>query len=194
MKSEALEQAEERLGRARAALQTLKSKGDRKSRESAWLDLISALGTAYSKLEQGAKGEGKSQAWFGKKKKERRDDPLLQYVHQARNAAEHGIERGSHYAEQSVSFTGLKPGAMAGLQMTADGLKPFSTDPDMPLHFVEHDVVLTTVRNHGVMFHPPIEHLGRSLDDTGTTRVAELAVQYVTELIEEARSLVRQTK
>lgn len=190
MRPDALKQAEERLCRARQSLQVLETRGDRSDRESAWLDLITALGTVYSKLEQGSKGNGKSSAWFGRRKNERRVDPLLQYLHQARNAAEHGIARGARYAKQAVSFTGMKPGTMAGLKMTPDGLKPFSTDPDMQLNFVEDDLALMTVRNQGAMFHPPTSHLGAPLKKTGARDVAKLAVEYVDAMVEDARSFV----
>jgi|GEM_PF-2544616 len=190
MDGDALEQAKERLSRARDALAILKGKGLRGPRESAWLDVISALGTVNSKLEQGAKANSKSAAWFTNRKRECKNDPLLQYVHQSRNAAEHGITRGSHYAKQAVSFTGMKPGTTAGLQMTAQGLKPFSTDPDMQLNFVEDDIVLMAVRNRGVVYPPPTRHLDSELEQTSASHVADLAVTYFEEMIIDAQNLV----
>jgi hypothetical protein len=187
---EALDQAEERLSRAKAALETLHSKGDQKGRESAWIDLITALGTFYSKLEQGAKGVNKSSAWFGRKKNERKSDPLLAYVHHARNSAEHGIAKSAHYAKGAVSFTGMmKPGTEAGLRFTPEGLRPFSTDPDLELRFVENDVHLLTVRDRGVLYQPPTEHLGKLLTEFGASKIGVLAVTYAEQMIAEARAL-----
>ena len=45
--------------------------------EEAWTDFLLAASTIYTKLEQGAKTSGQSAAWFGRKKKQRRDDPVL---------------------------------------------------------------------------------------------------------------------
>src|SRR5207249_4288002 len=64
--------------------------------ELAWSAFIMAASTIYSKLEQGAKSSGKSQGWFGRKKKERRTDALLRYLHFARNSDEHGLEFGTY--------------------------------------------------------------------------------------------------
>ena len=189
MNADAIEQAEERLVSATKALAVLKANGDRRERESAWIDLITALGTVYSKLEQGAKQIDKSRMWFDIKKKERKSDPLLAYIHHARNSAEHGIVRTGRYAIQSVSFTGMKPGATAGLRLTPEGMRPFSTDPDLELRFVENDVSLLTVHDRGVMFHPPTEHLGKTLAEFGASHIGTLAVEYVETMLIEANTL-----
>jgi hypothetical protein len=51
------------------------------------------LQPVFTKLEQGAKSHPKSQPWSGPVKHQRRTDALLQYIHQARNSDEHGIQR-----------------------------------------------------------------------------------------------------
>ena len=43
-------------------------------------------------LNKAAKVSGKASAWYGRVKKLRKDDPLLSYMHHARNSEEHGIE------------------------------------------------------------------------------------------------------
>jgi hypothetical protein len=62
--------------------------------------------TIYSKLEQGAKGCGPSDAWFGRKKYDRKTDPLLRYIHHARNADEHGLEAVTSHDPASLSVGG----------------------------------------------------------------------------------------
>ena len=59
--------------------------------EAAWTDFLVSTNAIYTILEVGAKGSPQSRQWFGRKKIERRNDPLLQYLHQARNADEHGM-------------------------------------------------------------------------------------------------------
>ena len=191
MISAAVEQAEERLKRAKIALQTVTTGGDRKDRESAWIDLISALATVYSKLEQGAKSSAKSAAWFGSKKHMRRTDQLLAYIHHARNSAEHGISPPATFVRQAVSFHGvMKPGTMAGLHLTNEGMRPISNDPDLKLRFVENDVRLLTVKDRDVVYHPPTEHLGQALTAFGASQIGSLAVSYVEQMVKEARTLI----
>ncbi len=93
MDSQALEQAKGKLQRADKALYALKTATNYDEAEEAWSDFLLAASTIYSKLEQGSKSKGTSAGWFGRKKKERKDDPLLRFLHHARNSDEHGIER-----------------------------------------------------------------------------------------------------
>jgi hypothetical protein len=93
MDAQAVERAKGRVRRAEKALQALKEATNYDEAEEAWSNFLLAASTIYSKLEQGSKSKGKSAGWFGRKKKERKDDPLLRFLHHARNSDEHGIER-----------------------------------------------------------------------------------------------------
>src|ERR1700722_15573764 len=93
MNKSAVLQAKQRLIKLEKSLAGLRAAGTTEDAEEAWTDFLLAASTIYSKLEQGAKGYRISEPWFGRKKKERRDDQLLRYLHFARNSAEHGIER-----------------------------------------------------------------------------------------------------
>jgi hypothetical protein len=75
------------------SLKELKETKDPAIIETLWENFLIAANGIYSKLERGAKTNGKSKAWYGRKKHERKNDPLLSYLHHARNAAEHGIQR-----------------------------------------------------------------------------------------------------
>lgn len=78
--------------------------------ETAWSDFLVFANRVFSKLEQGAKSNGKSKAWFDSKKHERRTNTLLRYVHHARNADEHGIRRVTE-KEPGGIVLGVGPGA-----------------------------------------------------------------------------------
>jgi len=68
-----------RLEKAKVALNRLENVTVRSQVESAWSDLLLAASGIYSKLEQASKASNKTKTWFGKIKKERKDDPLLSY-------------------------------------------------------------------------------------------------------------------
>jgi hypothetical protein len=93
MNPQAIHQAQQRLARASQALETLGAATSYDEAETAWSDFLLACSTVYSKLEQGAKGVGASEAWFGRQKHIRKKHPVLRYLHFARNSDEHGIER-----------------------------------------------------------------------------------------------------
>jgi len=110
MDKRAITQSTQRIQKARSAL-------DRLNRAKTFLEMQSA---------QGAKGYGRSEAWFGRKKKERRDDDLLKYMWQARNSDEHGIveiisEQEGYQAQGSfMKVTGFK-GSIVGEPEFYDG-------------------------------------------------------------------------
>lgn len=93
MDAVAVERARGRLERAERAFADFKSAAGYAEAEDAWTDFLLACSTIYSQLEQGAKTSGKSAAWFGRQKALRKAQPVLRYLHFARNADEHGIER-----------------------------------------------------------------------------------------------------
>src|SRR5438045_1159874 len=92
MKTTAIDKAHEHLELARAAAENLHAENGFKPYQQAWSLFLSQVSRFYSKMEQGSKGCGKSEGWFGRKKHERRSDPLLSYIHHARDADEHGLE------------------------------------------------------------------------------------------------------
>jgi hypothetical protein len=108
MDAQAVAQARTRLAKAEKSSAALKIATTIEDAEKAWTDFLVAAGAVYSKLEQGAKANGRSLAWFGKKKRERKTDPLLRYLHFARNSSEHGIERVSAATADNVDLNGRK--------------------------------------------------------------------------------------
>jgi hypothetical protein len=93
MEGNAVVQAAARLAKAEKSLGALKAASNFDEAEEAWSDFLLAASGIYAKLEQGAKGSRKSAGWFGRQKKARKDNPVLNYLHRARNSDEHGIRR-----------------------------------------------------------------------------------------------------
>ncbi len=104
MNPHALVQARQRFARADAAIAEFEAASNYCEAETAWTDFLLAASTIYSKLEQGAKGNGKSGAWFGRQKKARKDNQILRYLHFARNSDEHGIERVTERSENNKNI------------------------------------------------------------------------------------------
>jgi hypothetical protein len=89
----AVERAEARYKRAELALLEFRAADNYQDAESAWTVFLTSASSIYSQLEQGAKGHGRAEGWYGRQKRMRKDNPILCYLHFARNAEEHGIER-----------------------------------------------------------------------------------------------------
>lgn len=191
MDANALRQAKSRLAKAILAIEAMRVATNVEEAEAAWTDFLLAAATIYSKLEQGAKSNGKSQAWFGRKKKERRDDQLLRYLHFARNSDEHGIER---IVETSVENAGMKFNERIPLKVQK--VDPVTHKPvGEPMDAVIAGPTIRPVRAHDSRFgdycDPPTEHRGVMIKGGGNFcyDVGIKGTAYLSELIGEAENL-----
>jgi hypothetical protein len=194
----ALEHAQIKLQKAERSLDRLKEADNFKDAEEAWSDFLLAAATIYSKFEQGSKGNNKSQEWYGRKKKERKDDPLLRYLHQARNSDEHGIERVVARGGNKTGFGGhpLKFGERVPVTIKAldKNMQPFNTPETTSDGFLDGPSLrLVTVhdRRYGDHCDPPMQHLGKQIEpaDNFVYGVGFLGLTYFKSLVAEAASL-----
>lgn len=91
MNLNAITKAESRLRLATQQLESCSNAANHNDFADAWYLFLVAAKNVLTTLEQGAKSSAQSRQWFGAKKQERKDDPLLQYLFQARNDEEHGL-------------------------------------------------------------------------------------------------------
>ncbi|MGZ8362693.1 MAG: hypothetical protein ACXW3D_02430 [Caulobacteraceae bacterium] len=188
MKAQAVDQARSRLDKAYALLEIMKGESDAQKIQLMWTDFLLAVGAIYSKLEQGSKGNSRSEAWFGHKKGERKKDPLLSYLHHARNSDEHGIEP---VTERHSSYIRMPPRGSVTLQ--SDGKNTWTViESSGAIEYANDLVVMIPVidRRYGDVFDPPVTHLGRPLKGSSPMMAANLAVVYFENLIEDAWRLV----
>lgn len=192
MNPSAIEQAEELYENATQAILALKAAASHKEADKAWLTFLAASQTIYSKLEQGAKGFPKSEPWFGRQKQLRKKDPLLRYLHFARNSNEHGIERvtARSNANAQLKFNERHPFKMRRLDQ--ETLQPVGDPIDVVVAGPTIKLVRVYDRKHGDFCDPPAEHLGRTLPngrdfplDCGVA-----ALTYFKLMLAEAKALV----
>ena len=192
----AIDQAKQRLSKAEKSLNELLGSTDFRQAESAWVDFLISTSSIYSKLEQGAKGYPKSEPWFGRKKNERRSDPLLSYLHHARNSSEHGIAltvgetppnmdglgRSLKFNERTELFKFQAHDPQTG-ELKAEGEALFAGPTLKPVR-------VTDVR-FGDVFEPPRSHLGKDIPFCDfADGLARQALIYFSSLIAEAETLV----
>ena len=202
IESASIRQSVARLRKARDALTRLEAAMTLDDAESAWADLLLSGNAIYSKLEQGSKASGKASAWFGRAKKARKDDPLLSYMHHARNSEEHGIEDITKRMEAGQATITIRepfdPGKLQGLQLNigADGrghVQVSSSNEDVVSTQMYEKPSLALVRVKDPRFNdhfdPPYEHLGAKLPDQLPLTIAKLFVAHLARLTDDARSL-----
>ena len=148
--------------------------------ESAWTYFLTAASGVYSKLEQGAKTNGKSQAWYGRVKHERRKDQLLSYLHHARNTEEHSLE--SSADQVGITMTPANP----LVRIEGDTIYlPQNMKPGPIANFKAPYLRLLDVKDnlHGDVFKVPENHLGQKIVDNSPLGVAKLGLGYLETLV-----------
>jgi len=211
MDSRAIEKAKSRLRVAKRALSDLKGSATFGDFADHWYVFLTSAKNVYTVLEQGAKDSPQSRQWFGAKKQIRKDDPLLQYLYEARNDDEHGLgnsvsltperhEIGVAQDGYSRSMT-LNGGPFRNVTVTGCGTAVVfeGGPPPSDLKVTALDgkpvlakrtpatTVLTEVTARGDRkYAPPKEHLGNAITDCSPIGVAEIAITYLSSLLEEA--------
>lgn len=213
MKSSVLPQVGDRIRRCREAVSAIENAEDYQASLRAWIDFLTAANTVYSKLEQGAKGCGKSEAWYGRKKHERKKDPLLAYIHQARNADEHGVSPISSVHPGGAVIRGegaykIDGGVVTsttnfnvvfeqdGPRLEVTGNTDFGlslvheSGPPPEVEILRPQVLLIPIRDErfNTVFFPPSSHLGKPVEPLARI-VASLGLTYLEGLLKEAYSL-----
>ena len=197
MKQIAIDKAKLRLEKAKLSLAQARTAKSYADFVSAWTDFLVHANSVYTILEQGAKASPQGRQWFGAKKKERREDQLLQYLHQARNADEHGLEPVSKLTAGSLSIGAEGSIHIEHLIIDKDGkvdlrLGPGSTGKPI-IKVTPASAVLMPVTDdrYGTTFHPPTEHKGKKLTDASPAAVAALGLAHHEALLAEATQFVK---
>lgn len=189
----ALRHAKARLVKATEAVAALQVADTFDAVEAAWTDFLISAATIYSKLEQGAKINGKSNAWFGRVKKVRKDDQLLSYMHHARNSDEHGIQDTSH--RKAVGAEWVYPdGQKTVVRFESPDviLTEHKEDGKIPMNRIIRytDVVRVHDNRYNDLFDPPTAHLGEPLGTLNPVDLARIALPYLQSLVGEAGALL----
>lgn len=187
------------LERAKEALSSMQNADSFEKMEVAWSDFLTMSNRVYTKLEQGAKTVGKSNAWFGRKKHERRQAPLLKYIKNARDADEHGLDRITERTPGGIgiNFPGRDRVAIKHARIGGGKIELETEDPTTPIAvtIIPASVKLVEVTNHGDRYQPPTTHKEQAIPRIHPTAhpnpivVAQLAISHLTELIAEAEAL-----
>ncbi len=179
MNQKAVTAAEEKLQSTYESYRAVKRAKTRRELHKAWFEFLMHSNGIFSKLEQGAK-TGSSYGWFGKVKQRRKNDPLLIYLHHARNAAEHGdtiLDNDDVVVGRPAHTTVLfAPGAFN--PETGEPTGPPVAVMPMPARFG-----LKTVMDKGVAYSPPISHPSEA-------QFASAVLDYLAKLIEEAKARI----
>lgn len=199
MDNRAVRKAHSRLRAAKKALNDLAGCQSYDAFADVWYVLLFSAKGVYTVLEQGAKISPKSRAWFEDKARERRSDPLLQYLYEARNTDEHGIAPVLEHAPGQLNIGVMKPGFSTRFQVNGSlglgkelEITPLDEKP-LLIELTSACARLTQVHDrHGRPYDPPDSHFGQPITSQRPAAVAELWIAYLESLIQDAERLVIQ--
>lgn len=181
------------LDKSKKNFEAMKSSKTLDEYEENWRNFVTNLEKIWIKSEREClEFKNKFQPWQGKFKNERRIDPLLKYVKNARDVETHSIQE---IVEKKDGYTTVnpldrnKPLEIKNL-LIADGKISFS-ESSQPLIVKHHSAKIIAIpfRNQGVVYLPPEFHRGRRLlDKSNPIEIAQLAINYYENYLSEIES------
>lgn len=203
MKAASVEKASIRVGAAENAfkdLQDIQAEADLDYGRFAiaWFSYLTAWKGVYTVLEQGAKDDVGSEIWFAAVKQARISDPLFAYLYHARNDEEHGLKRvvqphaGSQLYE--ISDVGVEGRQLIQRFDPISGKMVLVRPDGGPIKLVAEDgpgfMLQPVSKRGGKEVHPPLFHKANPADTVTPLRAAELGLDHLRQLLEEAAKLV----
>ena len=92
MRPEGIAAASRETKRAYRAYRRILTARSFEAADDAWVDFLNHAGKVYAKLKAACYGHPLDFGWYGKQLDERAKDPLLLYIHMARNCDTHRLE------------------------------------------------------------------------------------------------------
>ncbi|HZW15198.1 MAG TPA: hypothetical protein VFF66_02970 [Brevundimonas sp.] len=198
--SKLIPKCHDRLKKAKRSLQLCRGARNFEEFESYWSEFLIHAGGVLNALDTGSKITPQGRQWYGDIKRAGRNDPLVSYMHQARNIEEHDAQSVSEHnpggvgiggSGEDVYISNLVIGpeffrnpalAIKGKAWNQHGRTPsVSVTPAGP--------VLRPVTYRDVVFTPPTEHRGRPLADTRPLAIGAAYIGYLEGLVRVAEEI-----
>lgn len=165
--------------------------------EVAWQTFLFRVERAWERAESVMRKNPSWQRWISKHSSMRKKDPLLRFIRQARNAETHVVSAtvGKDVVISLKERTG-QPFSIDRIEVSfEDGILTWnvcSEDKTLSLEptLMPGNPKLIRFENRGAWYNPPVEHLGKRLQDLHPVAVAMLCVDYYRVAIDEAEKLL----
>lgn len=198
MDRRAVIKAKQRLQMVEQIIERMQACANFEEFDAVWYQFLTAAKNIYTVLEIGSKVSPRSRQWFGSIVSQRRKDPLLQYVFQARNDTEHGLEPILSIVQQAmgvtVAYSGSDFSVEFNMRVDEKGklfVEDISSDSREPAaQFEIIGIKLADVHDRAnTTYAPPRHHLGLALSGNSPTIVAVLTHEYLSKIVVSAEAL-----
>lgn len=172
----------DRIEKAKEALYKARNAYSEATFRSAYGAFLIATGGVLHALEAGANLTPQAKQWYGGKRRLGRNDELLQYMHQARNAEEHSTDDVADMNPGTFSIGGPLPKPGSRTQgISINGINLFSWEAG--------DASFRPIKDkYNTVYPPPTTHLGRTVKND-PLEIAEIYLTYLEALVKEAGEL-----
>lgn len=165
--------------------------------KEAWENILIRLEKAWEVTNRQARNFSGYQKWNKPYKVLRQKDSLLRYLSQARNSEMHSIspsingELGVHVQDK----TGRGLGIDSLSQSLENGVLTIKIDtldilPDVDVSVSVSNIRVIEIENRGVRYHPPSEHLQKSINSLSPTIIGDLGICFYSGYIKDAEDFL----
>jgi hypothetical protein len=183
------EQPRIELAKAKACIEGMHNARSLDEFEEHWQNFLHRLERVWNKASHHYCKSPKWNGWKGKYEQLRKKDPLLSYLVNARGADEHTV---NEITSRKPGGIGINPAEGNGLyieEMTINkGHVSISSPQKIRVDFIPARTVLTAVINRGRTYPVPTSHRGNPVDPAKVTDIAETAVEFYKEFLDEVEA------
>lgn len=151
--------------------------------EALWKQFLRHLERVWLKCESHFGRSPKWNGWQGQFLTKRKKDPLLRYLHNARNADEHTV---TNIVDKNPDSFKIGPvggnGRLRYLAIYGDHYE-YDADGHVDVSFVPGQLKLLPVTNRSNVYPPPTEHLGKSLDGATVVEIARAGLNFYHDVV-----------
>lgn len=177
------------LSKAAAALQAMEASEDLEAFERHWQDFLHRLERVWIKCMAQYKSSSRWQGWSGKIVGLRRNDPLLSYLKNARDADQHTLSAITVRSPSELTLTAGGPQGRAlikRLTIDRDGKLLMEGDGVLNVLFRPEHTRLLPVVNRGRTYPVPSSHLVRPINPEDVLAVAHAGWAFYASVLDQA--------
>ena len=184
----ALTKAQGRLRLAQRAFRTLqKIEAEPDAFDEHWVDFLIHWKGTYTKVQQAAKETPQEMQWFGGVNHERRNDPLLRWLYEARNDEEHGLITSATNQPAVLHWKLDEPKEGEGGTIFATNAGP-RVMRVTEFHPEESTLQTVTEKDGKKKVSPPTSHQGKPMEPKPLI-AAELGLRWLEALVATAEAI-----
>lgn len=177
-----LEAARDELRRARECVDRMSKAASLGEFDDAWKDCIARLSRFWYKTKASLQGDPRffNSPHVKEATAAQKNDPLIQYISQARNADEHGIDDITLKAGGSVA---INPTEVDGVRVLknlslSSGVLRFEAPHGAVISFEPGSVIPQPVRNRNQEYPVPDQHMGKPIMQKSLIEFGSLGVSF----------------